>query len=276
MKKQCRHLLFIFSLMGAFLGAEIIQSSSLAPIEEALEEASKDTLVLFDAVDTLITCDEPLFHNNNKTAFSKVSSALFQGMPRERVDEWMTTILNVRKTSLVDYRVLDLIDLIREKKLQMLVLTSCGTGKYGLIDKMEDWRIHQLENLGINFKDLTLKRERWLNSMQGPHGIPLLKQGVVFTAQIDKAIVLEELLRKEHLKPKKILYIDDQLENLKGVEALCDKKGVEFLGFEYTAVKDRSVKKIDEKLIEIQLNVLINEGLWITSDEAAESFNDEN
>jgi len=270
----CRLLLSVFFICG-ILNADIYQSSNLLPIEEALEEAGQDTLVIFDIVDTLITCDEPLFHSKNKNAFGKVSDEFFQNMSKERVDELMTTILNERKTSLVDSKILDLLDIVREKDLKVLLVTSCGTGKYGLIDKMEDWRIRQLELLGLHFEDMSIKDEKWFDTMQGPHGIPLLKKGVVFTAKMDKAIVLEELFKTKLLKPKSIIFVDDQLKNLSSVEAFCKKRGVSFLGFEYTAVKERAVQKVDEKLIEIQLNILLNEGQWVTSEEAAETFNDE-
>ena len=270
-----RNIIFVSLLSIGVLFADIYQSGNLLPIEQALAEAEKDTLVIFDVVDTLITCDEPLFHSNNKKTFGKVSEGYFQNLPKEKVDELMTTILNERKTSLVDVKVLDLLDLVRKKHLKMLVLTSCGTGKYGLIEKMEDWRLHQLESVGLHFEDISLQDERWFDSMLGPHGVPLLKKGVVFSAQIDKSIVLEEVFKVEKLGFKKIIYVDDQLENLQEVEAFCKKNGIEFVGFEYTAVRDRPVQKIDEKLIEIQLNVLINEGQWITSEEAAETFHDD-
>lgn len=268
-------LLLLSAFFSAGLAADIYQSSNLLLIEEALQNASKDTLVIFDVGDTLITCDEPLFHSKNKSAFGKVSEQLFQDMSKERVDELMTIILNERKTSLVDYKILDLLDLIRNKDLTIIALTTCGTGKYGLIEKMEDWRIHQLEALGLSFEEMSLQDEKWFDSMHGPHGVPLLKKGIVFTAQMDKVLVLEELFKIEKLTPKKIIYIDDKIEVVKDMQAFCEKLRIDFLGFEYTAVKERPVQKIDEKLIEIQLNILLHEGLWVTSEEAAETFNDE-
>lgn len=275
MKFLIKKIFFLAVISLSMLYADIYQSGNLLPIEQAIEEAQDDTLVIFDVVDTLITCDEPLFHSNNKNTFGKVSETFFHNLSKEKVDELMTTILNERKTSLVDAKVLELLEVIRKKHFKMLVLTSCGTGKYGIIEKMEDWRLHQLRSVGFNFEDLSIKDEKWFDSMQGPHGVPLLKNGVIFSAQIDKSIVLEEVFKVENLSFKKIIYVDDQLQNLKDVQAFCEKKGLDFIGFEYTAVKDRPVQKIDEKLIEIQLNILLNEGQWITSEEAAETFNDD-
>lgn len=274
MKKVVFYIFFLGLFVAGSLRADIYQSSNLLPVEQAIEESDSDTLIIFDVNDTLITCDEPLFHDKNKKTFGQVSDEYFKDLSKERIDELMTTILSSRKTSLVDQKVLDIVDLVKNKQLRMVVLTSCGTGKYGLIEKMEDWRIRQLEDLGLSFSDSHFEKEKWFDSMKGPHGVPLLKNGVIFTAQIDKSIVLDEFVKEEKVPLKKIIYVDDQVENLKDVEAYCRAKGIEFIGFEYTAVKDKPVQKIDEKLIEIQLNVLLNEGQWITSEEAAESFND--
>lgn len=274
MKKAVFYIFLLSLSLAGSLKAEIYQSSNLLPIEQAIEESDSETLIIFDATDTLITCDEPLFHDKNKKTFGQISEEYFRGLSKERVDELMTTILSSRKTSLVDQRVLDLMELVKLKQLKMIVLTSCGTGKYGLIEKMEDWKINQLEDLGLSFSDSHFEREKWFDSMHGPHGVPLLKKGVIFTAQIDKSIVLDQFVKEENIYIKKIIYVDDQVKNLKDVEEYCSAKGIKFVGFEYTAVKDKPVEKIDEKLIEIQLNVLLNEGQWITTEEAAESFND--
>ncbi|MCH9632288.1 MAG: hypothetical protein S4CHLAM6_06200 [Chlamydiae bacterium] len=276
MKSIIVALLSVFLCFTMHLKAEITESTSLAPFEQALDEAKNDCLVIFDVDDVLITCSDPTLQEVNKESLDKVCQTLAQTMPMDEYARLFSIALKSREVEIIDQKIYDLLNELSHRNVKTIALTHTRTGQFGTIEKMEDWRISELNDLGINFNQTSpFVSEGSLKNLEGTVGSPSIKNGVIFTAEIDKGKVLEEAFKLLPNKPKEVIFIDDRMDNLRSVESLCAKYQIAFQGFHYTAVQARASKKIDEKLIEIQLDTLMKEGRWITSEEAAESFNDE-
>ena len=60
--------------------------------------------------------------------------------------------------------------------------------------------------------------------------VPWLKDGIILTAEVDKVVVLEYMLRMRKYSPKSIIFIDDQLKNLESLEKFCNKLKIKFHG----------------------------------------------
>ncbi len=79
------------------------------------------------------------------------------------------------------------------------------------------------------------------------YNVQYLKARVI-TAEVDEAKVLEYILRQKNYYPKKIVFIDDQLNSLESLEKLCTKLKIKFEGFHYTAVSLMTTSVVDEQL----------------------------
>ncbi len=256
--------------------AEITLAPTLAPFEEALEHLQEGSLVVFDVDDVLITCTDPTLQELNKSRLENVCNAMAQKVSFEEYVRLYSIAMKSREIEVIDQRIFDLLHDLSERNIHAIALTHMRTGRFGVIEKMEDWRVLELDKLGIDFKKMSpFSSERTLEDLKGPSGtLPNIKDGVIFTAEIEKGKVLAEAFKFLPRKPSKVIFIDDRMDNLESVEKLCEEQGIIFQGFQYTAAQSK-FRYIDEKLIEIQVDTLMKEGRWITSEEAAESFNDE-
>ena len=51
----------------------------------------------------------------------------------------------------MDEKILNLLEMIKQRKIKTIALTAIPTGKFGGIPNAEEWRVTQLDSLGINF-----------------------------------------------------------------------------------------------------------------------------
>jgi hypothetical protein len=85
---------------------------------------------------------------------------------------------------------------------------------------------------------------------------------------LPKGEVLKAFLDYAELSPKKIIFVDDKEKNLKSVEAFAREAKIPFIGFQYTAIVDRSKSLLNEKRAQLQFEVLEKEHKWLSDEEA--------
>ncbi len=71
-----------------------------------------------------------------------------------------------------------------------------------------------------------------------------------------------------HLKPTKIIFVDDKADSLIEVELAMKKKGIPFLGFAYSRTAKEHAN-FDPMIANIQLDRLIATGQILSDEEAA-------
>ena len=221
----------------------ITQSRNLIKIKKILQGAVNcNTLVIFDIDDVLIT---PI-HNHD--FWHPNQEQLLQKIKRQSASEPMnfldSTSISTTQYRLVDQEIIDIFAYLKKHYVPTIALTAMGTGSFGVIDKLEDLRIKTLQDMGIDLTTLTTFDGQILaNELKGVNivfptsiGIPMLKDGIIFTAGIDKGTVLEYMLCKKKYYPQTIIFIDDNLLNVESLEKLCIKLQINFYGFHYVAV----------------------------------------
>ncbi|MCB9253279.1 MAG: DUF2608 domain-containing protein [Bdellovibrionaceae bacterium] len=108
----------------------------------------------------------------------------------------------------------------------------------------------QLANVGVDFtrpsvfaKDLPMAFKR---------ADALYTQGVLFADRLDKGGVLAAFFDRIQYRPKRVVYVDDQLQNVESVARAMKKIGVVFEGYRYGAA-DIRVKTFDPEVAELQM-----------------------
>ena len=71
-------------------------------------------------------------------------------------------------------------------------------------------------------------------------------------------------------KPKKMLFIDDSMDQLKSVELAARLLNIEFIGFHYVAAISNSCE-LNQKLGELQFQNLVENEEWLTDGKANEA-----
>lgn len=166
-----------------------------------------------------------------------------------------------------------LISVLQSRGIKTVLLTACATGKFGIIDSMEEWRQNQLLAFGIDFKKSWMDQEyikftEFTPSIRFSGGIPTFSDGMLFSEDISKGKTLRAFLAKvKNRKFNKVVFIDDKIENLKSIESISQILGIEFVGIEYTRSKTAACNQLDMQKIEKQFDILIKEKKWLSCTE---------
>lgn len=247
------------------LGAEMIKAPTVEVLESLLEGVDPQTLVLWDVDDVLVQpthafyMEVPVRKRLYERLWLKYSKA-------ERKALFSHFFLR-REVELVHPRLLVLLESLKQGGIPCAALTAWWTGPYGSIPKMEDLRFEGLASVGISFVGCCPFRNQSFTDLASQDGVPMVEQGVVFTALQDKAKVLEAVLAGCEKRFSKIIFIEDKLSNLKVVEKLCRKLQLSFLGIHYTQAADRPKPKLDAAFERERFRILEEEHQWLFDDE---------
>ena len=262
-------ILLMVMLTNMIVFAQITTISNLAALEPTLQNAGLNTLVIFDVDHVLIMPTDEYSLNRNPYR-KQLWQELKTRYSEEKARYLRSIAISSAKWRLVDPYVLNILYYLNTKNIHTIALTSLTTGKLGVIEKMEDLRIKELQSVGIDFSKLTpFNGELSITELKSIHGTPMLKSGIILTAEVDKAKVLEYILCSKNYYPKTIIFIDDQQNNLESLEKLCSKLRIKFHGFHYTAVSSMTIFAIEEQLEKLRFQILEKEHRWLSYRELA-------
>ena len=241
----------------------ITKISDFQIVAELLEKATKNHLVLFDVDDVLIMDqDEYRLTHPYRREFVRDSKLRLEKKYR---DHLFSIILKERKIRLVDPYITAILEKLWNQDIPTAALTKLYTGTFGVIEDLTDWRIQELQNIDIDFMRSTpIKESILLEELHIGCGVPMMVEGIIFTADVDKGLILENILRKAEYFPETIIFFDDLLENILSVEKMCKEMNINYYGFEFdgaSLVPEVELHKESEK---IRFSTLEQERRWIT------------
>lgn len=245
--------------------AKIKQAKCFADIAQEFTKADQDTLVVFDVDDVLIMPESDYRATHPfRTKWIRGSKKSFSKEQRQLL---ISIIWEHRKVKLVDPSILNILEDLKRRQIPTLALTAMYTGKFGRIEKIEDWRINELKGVGIDFSETTpIKKTIFLENLTDDNGTPLLKAGVILTGFQDKAKILEAVLQGTGYTPKSIIFIDDNISYLKPVQEMCNRMGISFLGIHFIGASLVPELDLDEAIEDQRFKVLETEHRWVTDE----------
>jgi|SaaInlLV_10m_DNA_2_1039722.scaffolds.fasta_scaffold00403_10 hypothetical protein len=277
---------FIFSLLASlgFVSNTSVQKiSSIHEIKSQLESVSQETLVVFDVDGTLTykaanIIFQPWFR---KTEVGKKfwAQLIKHGESQEDPLDFKLNVLTKRMINNVDQPiepgVVNLIKTLQERGLTVIALTHCITGFVGgtLMQKL---RYEKLLEVGIDFSSSFEQQEIIfddLTSLRGCHRgrHPMFYKGILLTDAFAKGPVLGKFLDVMKLKPKKVIFFDDNESYVKSVQEEMEKRGIIFKGFVYRAIDTLPPQDFDQKILDYQLKYLKEHDEIISDKEAREA-----
>jgi len=243
--------------------------NNLTSVLDVLKCSDQDTLVIFDIDDVLIMpIEEDDFRHPCRL---NLLNLIMNVMNKDQKVFLESIIFANTKRVLVDRLILTILDYLKLNKISTIALTATGSGRFGVIPRIENFRIKELNNAGISFTNLNKLNDNYFaNDLKNYYkvfskasGIPCLKSGIIFAAGIDKGSVLKHILYKYNYIPKKIIFIDDYLYNVASIQQLCIKLKISFYGFHYKATSLLPLPIINEQLETIRFKILKNEHKWL-------------
>lgn len=199
--------------------------SSITPITsfdqqqaaDALDAADKDTLVLFDVDDTLITTKHPYLKFSDSEHISR------------------STYYQNEDPLVIESSIIARIKDLQSRAITVIALTSMASGRRSTIPSLEQWRYEKLKKLGIDFNNTHFSNVQWeiCDPTKETKARPAFYNGVLVTDFEKKGPVLQQFLEKQKYTPQRIIFFDDQRHMLESVQRTASALSIHFQGFHY-------------------------------------------
>ena len=261
----------IFSKFFAFLLlfsqialGKIVTTGSLSDIEKLLDDADKQSLVIFDCDDVLIRQTDASFSSEGWKALSGYLATVSKNSP-ELGQKLTRTIWETAPQILVDKNMPRFVAKLQERGTKVIVLTRMANEPLDGTTSA-DLRVDELFRFGFDFS------KAWTDLQPKFFGLdwksPYYKSGIVFSKPGEKGKALKLFLKYAGIKPSKIFFIDDTVKNLKSVEQAFAKEPIRMTCIKYTASKKLPRKfKFSNVRLQVQLHLLNEEGKWYSDEE---------
>lgn len=266
---MCR-IFYFFSLIILFysknLSSLILEAPNLALVECEIQKLDENALVVLDVDYTLIVPDDLILGPCGEAFFQEyVRKAL---LTPDLIELLGSKISLQSKVSLVDEKILDILNQLKQRKIKTIALTAIPTGVWGLIPNVEEWRVKQVAALGIDFGwSFPSLDSFYFEGFSGKRSSPVFKEGILGTAKYPKGEVLIAFLQKIDFKPSKIIFVDDRMVYIQSVETELQKAGIPSISFYYTAAFNR-LCRLDHAVAQFQLDHLFQKKEWLSDQEA--------
>lgn len=268
MKRILFTLWAICTSLCASLSSEIIEAYDLSELADHFQTLDAQSLLLWDVDSTLIVPADQVLSPGNEDFREELETQYLGSKTYQEVGWLVSKIFHRMSFCLVDEQVVDLISTLRNRSIPMLGFTAMETGPFGVIESMEEWRINQLRDLGIDFSAVFPQHSDLEWEETSPfYGYPAFREGILCSDRLPKGVVLTTFLQKIEWRPTRILFIDDNLNFLKSVDTAMEALNIPFIGVHYRAV-ERIKSPLDEELAHHQFHLLINEQVWLPDHEA--------
>ena len=252
----------------------ITATSSLDVIEKELKDADATTLVIFDCDDVLIHQTDVVFAPENEEMLTKCVNDFIEKKPSvaKKMKKLKGIISESINSIIIDKRMPEVVKGLQEKGIKVLMITSMKNeklnGKYAI-----EIRQHELENFGFDFsKSWPDLKKKWFGEVQKSQ---YYESGIVCAKPGSKGEALKNFLDYSKFNPKKIVFIDDKLDNLEDIQKVAKMLNSIFRGFEYTASKKIPYDyRFSSERLTFQLKYLEETERWLSDKEAEAKMNE--
>ncbi len=249
---------------------DIIQANILDVIEWTLNDISDNDIVVFDCDDVLTTITQQLFKQQNRQFFLDWCKINIPGFNRTMFFDLLDYILVSNKNVLVNDKMPCLVNKLADNNIKSIVLTALPTKPIGKIQEPIKWRSKILSELGYNFgkfwKNLPNKTFFEDTIQQYP---PAYHDGIICCDNVPKHLCLSKFLQHSNISPSCTVFIDDNIDNLNGMQQWAHDNNIQFVGIQYLEAQNIvSNIPFSEELINYQLHNLVERRIWISDDDA--------
>jgi hypothetical protein len=192
---------------------------------------------------------------------------------------------------LIEEEIKPFLTILRESQVATIGFTARRPGKWTSNDPrfVEDKTIDILNELDIKFNPIhytdyvmtgfNTDNPQYANgveSKQVPFEIKsdaMIKSGVVFTNNVNKGVIMCEILDKFKSIPKVFSLIDNEEDNLLALKGAIDFfnetycSNIQFIGYHYTGATDLLDNSLNENVIQLQKRKLIEEHIYLLDNE---------
>lgn len=209
--------------------------------EIELKDITKDTLILLDIDNNIITHKQYILRDGNFVCRDKFFSIIRKVYGEDKVDElWRRSKIKILDDTFHKF--------FENYKDNCVGLTARRTGRptEKSDDNIEEKIYHELKDLNIIFEPNAIENKYVKFAVETDSKIepdikdfyimsgPMFKNGIIFTCNYNKGHVLDEFMKIVGRKPDKIYAFDDKKKNLEDVMKYCNDSNISFIGYHNT------------------------------------------
>ena len=218
----------------------IIETKHISDVYNYIAESeyNRDTLVMFDLDNTLITPPAHSDLGSDQWFYALFQKELQKGLTEQKA---VNTILPLYKQVIAH---IDFVAVEHDTSVVVSSLQKRDISVIGLTARSLDLArrtVEQLAHIGIIFD----KTDPVECPIQYGDGKPALYLGgIIFTGNYSKGEVISAWLKQTNYTPKKVIFIDDKLKNVISVEQALGHCSFPFYGLRYDYL-DKRVEKFN-------------------------------
>ncbi len=265
-------LLMLLPACSLSFKPDVKEINSIKEVAAIFEQASQEDLFVFDVDEVLLEPVDPAMQQRYRAnpEFEKITYSFYVGFmekqPQEYKDIFFSKLYLKKKYQPVEKALIDNILALQKRNVKVIALTALPIGKYGLIERLEEWRYQNLLTLGLDFGrsfeqqnisfDELLKSEyaAQLKAKKGKDPRPAgFYKGIACAGRFSKGVVLKLFLERIGWKPARIFYFDDQHSNAESVTQEIKSLGIQCQAFVYNAaIVGLPINDIDIEVARLQ------------------------
>ncbi len=244
--------------MTSFSYAETRKSDSLEPIAKAFDESDSDTMVLLDIGGTLLAYRDPVLHK----AHEKWTKEWFQRNLPNLTKEEKVALVHIVEQETKNWCLVDELWPVTITKAQSRGAKVVAFTKTVLGPSLKGMRAKKLAAFGLPIKN-DLPSLASCKSFE-------YADGIIETESELKGPVLDDVLLSLAQKPHKIIFVDDRIEQIQSVEAVCAKHNIPCLAFHYTSTEH--IPELNDAVADYQLHMLVDHHKWVSTPEVLQEL----
>jgi hypothetical protein len=258
-QKQLLPFIAVASILSAcsLTTSNIKQIDALIQVQDQLDAATPQTLVVFDMDHTMINPQESMFNflcepasifEPSDQKFIKEMKANFDALKKEKKDpdygnKVLSAVWQHTHFKQVEPNTVALIKKMQERTIKIIALTASNTGRFWNIENMQQWRLDNLREIGLDFSSSFNLQTIEITNLNKQYGFyPVFYKGILCAAGNPKGIVLAAFLEKIGLRPDKILFFDDNIQQCQSVELEMKKLSIPVQCYYYRAAFKEKIK----------------------------------
>ncbi len=211
----------------------IVESKNITDIYTYIKsnEYNKDLLVIFDIDNTI--AKNPTDFGSDQWFYAMWKQLIASGKSdQQALETLLPMVFHVQFNTWlvpVEKNTIEVIDNLQKKGVTVIALTARSL-------ELAHRTIEQLHHIGIYFT----KTDPYECPIKyGDKKPGLYIDGIIFSGNYDKGEMLVNWFKQIKYRPKKVIFIDDKLKNLRSVEKALHNRDYPFIGIRYGYADDQ-------------------------------------
>lgn len=233
-------LVFFFPLVAR---GTVVEKNKIADVMAGLD---RDTLVVFDIDNTILETTQTF--GSDAWYYTTRDRWISEGMNKDEAknkihSQWME-IQKFTSVKAVEPITPKLIKQAQDQGIKVIALTARPFELMDLTPKL-------LASIGVDLSRNSISSKDFDIKSQG--GDAKYRKGIIFCGGLksDKGLILNDILKKLKLSPKKIVFIDDKKNNVEAVDKALTSKGLECECVRYGAA-DKTYKEYNQAIADVE------------------------